>query len=192
MAYNRHPSGDNRLMQWAPFDEPTSVIGWFDRQISRLQDDLFRHSFFDMPQANHMVLDPQRRSRLFDAMFSPQDEVLPLTPTFHTNRQKNQLECHVSTGCGDFFRPEDVEINVTGRNVEFKARREHKSADGHNYAVREVRRVMTIPENADIEKLHAELSPNGKLMITAPLVTPPEALEPPKPEGPIPIKINRH
>ena len=82
-------------------------------------------------------------------------------------------------------------MNVSGRNVEFKARREQKSADGHSYAVREVRRMVTVPETADINGLHAEFAPNGKLMISAPLLTPPKAIEQPKATAPVPIKINR-
>jgi len=165
-------------------------MGWFDNQVARLQEDLFRHQFFDMPHIPQVFFDPQRRSRLYDALFSADDECATL-PAFHTNAKKNQIECQLQTGCGDFFRPEDVEVNVSGRNVEFKARREQKSDDGHSYSVREVRRMVTVPETADIERLRAQLAPNGKLMISAPLLTPPEAIEAPKHAGPVPIKINR-
>lgn len=165
-------------------------MGWFDHQMTRLQEDLYRRSFYDMPQATQVFFDPQRRSRLFDALFAPNDDYATM-PTFHTNKAKNQIECQVPTGCGDFFRPEDIQVNVSGRNVEFKARREHKSEDGHSYAVREVRRIVTVPEHADVDRLKAELAPNGKLMIAAPLLTPPEAIEAPKPGGPVPLKINR-
>ncbi|OQR68649.1 hypothetical protein BIW11_04521 [Tropilaelaps mercedesae] len=185
-------NGDRRPAHWPPFDSvgPTSIVGWFNNQVSRLQDDLFRHRFFDMPNANQVFFDPQRRSRLFDALFSPTDEYATL-PEFHTNPTTNQVECQLPTGCGDFFRPEDVVVNVTGRNVEFKARREQKSDDGHSYTVREVRRMVSVPENADVDRLQAEFSPNGKLTISAPLLTPPEAIEPLKSKGPVPIKINR-
>ena len=188
----RHPSNqvDQPLCTlWdTPVQRPPSLLGWFDNQIARLQEDLFRHRFFDMPEVARVAFDPQRRSRLFDALFATDECSFAASPRFTHNPTRNQLECQLNTGCGDFFRPEDVEVNVNGRVVEFKARREDRSDDGNSYAVREVRRMLTVPEEADAEQLQAEMGLNGKLMITAPLLKP--ALEY-QPRGPVPIKINR-
>jgi len=166
----------------------SSLIGWFDDQLSRMQDDLFRNQFFDMPHLARVPFDPHRRSRLFDAMFA--NDAFDVQPTFHENPNKQQIECQLNTGCGDFFRPEDIEVNVKGRNVEFRARREEKSEDGHNYTVREVRRMFPVPEGADMEKLNAEMGTNGKVLLTAPLTKPAIENKQQK-KGPVPIKINR-
>ncbi|XP_003746929.1 uncharacterized protein LOC100902708 [Galendromus occidentalis] len=165
------------------------LMDWFDNQMARIQDDLAVNRFFDVPHIGRIAFDPHRRSRLFDALFSD-DEPANMELTFHENPNKNQVECQLSTGCGDFFRPEDIQVNVKDRRVEFTARREQKSDDGHNYSVREVRRVFHVPKNADIEKLHAEMRPNGKVMLTAPLLNP-KPIEK-KSDKPVPIKINRN
>jgi len=151
--------------------------------MARMEEDLVRNrGFLDMPNMS-MVFDPERKLRMFDAMFTGGEEMYP---KFQENKEKNTLECQLNTGCGDFFRPEDIEVNINGRNVEFKAKREEKSEDGNNYSVREVRRFFTVPETADAERLEAQMAPNGKLMITAPLVTP--AIEQKK-EGPFRSKL---
>lgn len=165
-----------------------SLLGWFDDQVDRLQEDLHTHRFFGIPQAARLAFDPQRRSRLFDALFD-EDVASSMQPQFNLNSVRNQVECQISTGCGDFFRPEDIEVNITGRTVEFKARREEKADDNQSYSVREVRRILTIPETADIERLQAEMGPHGKLVLTAPLIKP--AIENKPQNGLIPIKINR-
>ncbi|XP_018496378.1 uncharacterized protein LOC100903573 [Galendromus occidentalis] len=182
---------EHPLVMWAPLSselEPSlSLISWFDDQMARMQGDLAQNRFFDVPEVGRIDFDPRRRSRLFDALFS--NDAIDTAMKFHENPNKNRVECQVSTGCGDFFRPEDIEVNVKDRNVEFKARREQKSEDGHNYTVREVRRVFSVPENAEVDKLQAEMGPNGKVMLTAPLLKP-KPIEN-KPKGPVPIKINR-
>lgn len=164
------------------------LVDWFDNQISRLQDDLITNRYFDVPHIGRMAFDPHRRSRIFDALFADEDPK-NLQLAFHENPNKNQVECELRTGCGDFFRPEDIQLNVKDRQVEFTARREQKSEDGHNFSVREVRRVFNVPKNADMDKLHAEMGPHGKIMITAPLLNP-KPIEK-KSDKPVPIKINR-
>ena len=187
---HRCPRG-TQISPWSPSGDvhsPLQLMDWFDHQMSRIQDDLVRNDFFDVPSLGRIVFDPYRRSRLFDALFSDHDAT-DIELSFHKNPNKNQIECQLSTGCGDFFRPEDIQLDVKDRKVEFTARREQKSDDGHNYTVREVRRVFNIPEEGDVEKLHAEMGPNGKVMLTAPLLKP-QPIE--KKSGePIPIKINR-
>ncbi|XP_018496374.1 uncharacterized protein LOC108864707 [Galendromus occidentalis] len=194
MAFNHLSSGPRRrhpLIIWAPAErepEPAlSLVNWFGDQMTRMEDELMQHGMSDIPEVGRIDFDPWRRSRLFDALFS--DDALQTEMKFHENPNKNQIECQLSTGCGDFFRPEDIELNVKDRNIEFKARREQKSEDGNNYTVREVRRIMTLPENAEIDKLHAEMGPNGKVMLSAPLLKP-KPIEP-KVKGSVPIKINR-
>jgi len=181
-------SDGNRPRAVMPFGGTSSLWSWFDNHIARMEDDLVRNrTLFPteaFPQINSMF-DPQRRQRLFDALFTPADVT---TPQFLENKTNNLLECELNTGCGDFFKPEDVEVNINGRNVEFRARREEKSDDGSSYSVREVRRLFTVPETADAERIEAQLAPNGKLMLTAPLNAP--AIEYRR-DGPIPIKINR-
>ena len=179
-----------QISPWTPAggDFPTSLplMDWFDNQIARIQDDLAVNRFFDVPQLGRLAFDPYKRARLFVALFAD-DESKPSQLKFHENPNKNQVECQLSTGCGDFFRPEDIQLNVKDRQVEFTARREQKSEDGHNYSVREVRRVFTVPENADMDKLHAEMNANGKIMLTAPLLKPIDK----KSDKPTAIKINR-
>ncbi|XP_003737740.1 uncharacterized protein LOC100903582 [Galendromus occidentalis] len=191
----QRPSFDQRLSLWSPpidrsmgLPHTTSVLGWFDNQMNRLQEDLHSLRFFGIPQVARVAFDPERRSRLFDALFD-EDTSSNLRPQFSLNTAENRVECQLSTGCGDFFRPEDIEVNIKGRDVEFKARREENSDDRNSYSVREVRRLFTVPETADIEGLQAEIGPNGKVVLTAPLIKP--AIENKPQQGPIPIKINR-
>ncbi|XP_003746933.2 alpha-crystallin A chain [Galendromus occidentalis] len=187
----RQRAGETPLAIWAPpsseIAPSLSLVSWFDDQLSRMQGDLIQNSFFGIPEVGRIDFDPRRRSRLFDALFS--NDAIETEMKFHENPKTNQVECQLSTGCGDFFRPEDIEVNVKDRNVEFKARREQKSEDGHNYTVREVRRVFRVPGNAAVDKLHAEMGPSGKVMLSAPLLEP-KPIES-KVDGPVPIKINR-
>ncbi|XP_003746932.1 uncharacterized protein LOC100903141 [Galendromus occidentalis] len=182
---------DHPLAMWAPSSselQPSlTLMSWFDDQLSRMQGDLIQNRFFDCPEVGRIDFGPRRRSRLFDALFS--NDAIDTEMKFHENPNKNQVECQLSTGCGNFFRPEDIELNLKDRNLEFKARREEKSEDGHSYTIREVRRVVPVPETAEIEKLHAEMGPNGKVMLSAPLLKP-KPLEN-KAKTPVPIKINR-
>jgi len=185
-GHREQPCSSQRNNQMGVYSQnPLGLWGWFDNHMARMEEDLVRNrGFLDMPNMS-MVFDPERKLRMFDAMFTGGEEMYP---KFQENKEKNTLECQLNTGCGDFFRPEDIEVNINGRNVEFKAKREEKSEDGNNYSVREVRRFFTVPETADAERLEAQMAPHGKLMITAPLVTP--AIEQKK-EGPVQIKINR-
>ena len=189
-CWERERSGQNPLVILGLDSDPRpslSLLDWFGDSLTRMEDDLVRNRFFGIPEVGRIDFDPHRKSRLFDALFSnenPQAEM-----RFYENPNKNQVECQLSTGCGDFFRPEDIQLNVKDRQVEFKARREQKSEDGRNYTVREVRRVFTVPENAEVDKLHAEMGPSGKVMLSAPLLKPKPVED--KPKGPVPIKINR-
>ena len=164
------------------------MLDWFDEQVARLQRSLHQNDFFNDPAVAGIDFDPGRRSRLFDALFADND-VSGLELGFHENPSEDRVECQISTGCGDFFRPEDITLNVEGRRVEFIARREQKSEDGKNYTVREVRRVFVVPENADADKLNAEITVNGKVLITAPLLNPKPKEK--SPNDPVPLKINK-
>lgn len=46
------------------------------------------------------------------------------------------MECLLNVARG--FKPENIEVNVKGRQVEMKARQEDSSEDGTNYSFREV------------------------------------------------------
>lgn len=174
---------------YAPYisSESLGLWNWFDEHLGRMENDLTRNrTLFPAELVSGITFNPERRQRLFDALCSPQDGT---APQFVENKGNHSLECHVNTGCGDFFRPEDVQVNINGRNVEFHAKREEKSDDGTSFTVRQVKRVFSVPETADAEKLEAHFTPHGKLVVTAPLLVP--AVEEKKNNGLVPVKINR-
>lgn len=157
-------------------DMPWPFMIGFDVRMRDMEDE---------PLRGHAGFGGLGGPSIFDALMPFRSPRFATPSTFRENPDKNQVECEVAVGGGGFFRPEDVEMNLEGRTVELIAQREMECDGG--YTRREIRRVLTVPETADIEKVEAEMLPNGRIMIKAPLLEPAEK----KSSKPMEIKINR-
>ncbi|OWA49863.1 hypothetical protein BV898_14400 [Hypsibius exemplaris] len=68
------------------------------------------------------------------------------------------------------FKPQDVHIKTTDGRLVVSAKHEDKGEDHH--AIREFRRMVTLPEGMQIEGMKSRLDPNGVLSVYAPYTPP--------------------
>lgn len=85
---------------------------------------------------------------------------------------------------GANFNPENVKVTIKDRLLTIDAKFEQKSEDGSSRMYQEISRAFTLPETVKIEEVKSLFTPEGELLIEAPL---PE-LEAPKPKE-IPIAV---
>lgn len=85
------------------------------------------------------------------------------------------------------FKPEDVHLKTTDGRLVVSAKHEDKGEDHH--AIREFRRMVTLPEGMQLEGMKSRLDPNGVLTVYAPY-TPP-AIEAKKEFNELPIHHER-
>jgi HSP20 family molecular chaperone IbpA len=94
----------------------------------------------------------------------------------------------VKMNLGNNFNPENVKITLKDRVVNIEAKFEHKSEDGNSRLYQELCKSFTLPENVKVEEMKCLFTPEGELLIEAPL--PPEVIEAPKPKE-IPISVEK-
>jgi len=68
------------------------------------------------------------------------------------------------------FRPEDVNIKTQDGRLVVSAKHEEKGEDHH--AIREFRRMVTLPQGMQVEGMKSRLTNNGVLTISAPYTPP--------------------
>ncbi|KAJ3597706.1 hypothetical protein NHX12_001223 [Muraenolepis orangiensis] len=68
------------------------------------------------------------------------------------------------------FSPEDLLVKVTGDFVEVQGKHEEKKKDGSGTMTRQFSRRYRIPEGVDTLALESAVSPEGILMIYAPML----------------------
>ena len=64
------------------------------------------------------------------------------------------------------FRPEEVNVNVSGKVLTVEGKHEEKT-DAHGSIQRSFIRKYTLPDDTDLESVRSSLSDNGKLTIQA-------------------------
>ncbi|XP_018496751.1 heat shock protein Hsp-16.2-like [Galendromus occidentalis] len=181
---------DRSLVPMERFPQRDRLFDWFEEHMRRIEDDFARNRSSLMPfeKTAVSVFDPLRRRRVFDTLFHDSDDFVPRVVE---NRTDNALEYHIPTGAGNSFKPEDLQVNVRGRDIEVKARREEKSDDGNAYALREVRRVVRVPEGVDVDKVAAEMRHNGKIIVKAPMSQPALTDTRDHYRSTVPLRVNR-
>ncbi|XP_029929301.1 heat shock protein beta-6 [Myripristis murdjan] len=68
------------------------------------------------------------------------------------------------------FNPEDLMVKVTGDFVEVQGKHEEKKKDGPGLVTRQFNRRYRIPEGVDTMALESAVSPDGILIISAPML----------------------
>lgn len=68
------------------------------------------------------------------------------------------------------FNPEDLMVKVTGDFLEVQGKHEKKKTDGPGMVTRQFNRRYRIPEGVDTLALESAVSPDGILLISAPLL----------------------
>ncbi|OQR76519.1 hypothetical protein BIW11_00580 [Tropilaelaps mercedesae] len=189
MKLSRYFDNRDRPIDYWP--DRDRLFDWFEDHMRRIEDDFARNRSSLLPLDStyrSSFFAPDRRRRLFETWLRDEFE-----PRVVENHSENAIEYHIPTGAGDFFKPDDLEVNVRGRDVEVRARREEKSDDGSSYALREVRRVVRVPEGVDVDRVAAEMRHNGKLIVKAPMERPPleNRNDNNQSSTVVPIKVNR-
>ncbi|EFP05329.1 hypothetical protein GCK72_018405 [Caenorhabditis remanei] len=64
------------------------------------------------------------------------------------------------------FKPDDLKINLDGRNLTIQGEQEVKNE--HGYSKKSFSRVILLPEDVDFSAVSSNLSEDGKLSIEAP------------------------
>lgn len=64
------------------------------------------------------------------------------------------------------FKPEDLKIQLDGRELKIEGTQESKSE--HGYSKRSFSKMILLPEDADLTALQSAISNDGKLQIEAP------------------------
>nr|CDJ80485.1 Heat shock protein Hsp20 domain containing protein [Haemonchus contortus] len=64
------------------------------------------------------------------------------------------------------FRPEELNVNVEGRELTIEGKQEHKSENSAIY--RSFTRKWLLPENVDLEAIRTQLDDKGHLSVEAP------------------------
>jgi len=85
---------------------------------------------------------------------------------------------------GKKFNPDNVKISLKDRVLTIDAKFEHKSDDGNSRVYQETTRSFTLPEHVRVEEVKSLFTPEGELIIEAPL----QQVEAPKPKE-IPIAV---
>ncbi|KAK7886681.1 hypothetical protein WMY93_026302 [Mugilogobius chulae] len=70
------------------------------------------------------------------------------------------------------FKPEDLMVKVIGDFVEVQGRHEEKKKNGNGLTTRQFNRRYRVPKEVDIMALESAVSPNGILIISAPILPP--------------------
>jgi len=136
---------------------------WFDEEWYR------NRSLLD--SYKYKTYDPLTRWRPYDTIFTNFDDVAPAR--FVENRADNTLECHIPTGVhyDSFLAPEDVEVNIRGRDIEVKARKEVN--EGGMYKMKEFKKAVRLPDSVNAGLVTADLTKyTGTLIVKAPLLRP--------------------
>ncbi|XP_076016893.1 heat shock protein beta-6 [Genypterus blacodes] len=68
------------------------------------------------------------------------------------------------------FNPEDLMVKVTGDFVEVQGKHEEKKKAGAGFTTRQFNRRYRIPKGVDIMALESAVSPDGILIISAPML----------------------
>ncbi|XP_061919178.1 heat shock protein beta-6 [Entelurus aequoreus] len=68
------------------------------------------------------------------------------------------------------FDPEDLLVKVTGDFIEVQGKHEEKKKDGPGLTTRQFNRRYRIPKGVDTMALESAISPDGVLIISAPLL----------------------
>lgn len=68
------------------------------------------------------------------------------------------------------FNPEDLMVKVTGDFVEVQGKHEEKKRDGPGFTTRQFNRRFRIPKGVDSLALESAVSPDGILIISAPML----------------------
>lgn len=69
-----------------------------------------------------------------------------------------------------YFKPEDLMVKVTGDFVEVQGKHEEKKKEGPGFTTRQFNRRYRIPKGVDTMALESAVSPDGMLIISAPLL----------------------
>jgi len=97
-----------------------------------------------------------------------------VTPDTYCSTSSAQVECDnrgfIVQVDVKLFRPEDLLVKVTGDFVEVQGRHEEKKRDGPGVITRQFNRRYRIPEGVDSLALESAVSPEGILVISAPLL----------------------
>lgn len=78
---------------------------------------------------------------------------------------------------GKSFDPENVKVTLKDRVVTVEAKFEHKSEDGKSRMYQEFCKSFTLPTNVKVEEIKSLFTPEGQLVIEAPI----PVVEAPKP-----------
>ncbi|KAK2844413.1 hypothetical protein Q5P01_011072 [Channa striata] len=68
------------------------------------------------------------------------------------------------------FNPEDLMVKVTGDFVEVQGKHEEKKQDGSGFTTRQFNRRYRIPKEVNAMALESAVSPDGILIISAPML----------------------
>ncbi|KAL6725296.1 hypothetical protein Aduo_007358 [Ancylostoma duodenale] len=71
------------------------------------------------------------------------------------------------------FKPENLKVNLDGRNLTIEGKQEIKEENG--YSMRSFVRQWVLPENVDLDAIKSSLTDSGRLSIEAPKFAKPEA-----------------
>ncbi|EPB78247.1 Hsp20/alpha crystallin family protein [Ancylostoma ceylanicum] len=71
------------------------------------------------------------------------------------------------------FKPENLKVNLDGRNLTIEGKQEIKEENG--YTMRSFVRQWVLPENVDLDAIKSSLTDSGRLSIEAPKFAKPEA-----------------
>jgi len=84
----------------------------------------------------------------------------------------------VKMDLGKDFNPENVKVSLKDRVLTIEAKHEYKSEDGKSRMYQEFFRSFTLPQNVKVEEVKSLFTPEGELLVEAPL----PQVEAPKPK----------
>lgn len=147
-----------------------------ERNFARIERDMSA-AFRDGPFGSHYPFKVHRFFEPSSRFFTPLIEG-------ETKVGENGGKYVVKMELGKDFNPENVKVSLKDRVLTIEAKFEQKSEDGNSRIYQEICKSFTLPEMVKVEEVKSLFTPEGDLLIEAPL---PE-VEAPKPKE-IPISV---
>jgi len=148
------------VAEHVPYGGLNTIFGDFDREFRRMNRELNRLER-DFNRGGGQGGNNQLGSLV--------DRSIPITPNMIVDANgQRQAQFQFDTRG---FNPDDITIRTeNGNKLVVTGKHEDKGEDHHHF--REFRRMIAIPEGANLEQMQSRLAPNGVLTIQAPYTPP--------------------